>query len=268
MKTLSTPWLLAILASLSLLFIGCGGGGSNESSVSIDETIEDAELPTAFLSFGDNVTIAMDGNEVVIEATGKPDHSSTYWNPDNTSGLYVDPDLSITTVAQMSPGFIDEYENLFTLRVPVSPSLAATTSATGLGPVGIATSGAPIFNDEEGPNVALELGVISGFDRNGAHTGPSTYHYHLEPKAITNDDEELVGVIADGFFLYGRKCYSTGTHPTDLDDSGGHTSVTQHSEADNGEAVYHYHIKDEFYLGAYYLLFPENYQGTPNAIGG
>ncbi|MFK7889122.1 MAG: YHYH protein [Gammaproteobacteria bacterium] len=229
--------------------------------------VESIAMSDAFLWFGSNVTVALDGAEVVLEATGRPDHTSCYWDSVNSSGLYVECDPDITTVERMSPGVIEDYNNLFTLRVPVNPQLAAVSSATSLGPVGIAVSGAPIFNDQEGPNVALEIGVISGFDRNGAHTGPSTYHYHLEPRAITNDDENLVGIIADGFFLYGRKCYATGDYPTDLDLSGGHTAFTQHTGTMNGAEEYHYHIKNEFYLGAYYLLFPEDYQGTPNSIG-
>jgi hypothetical protein len=234
-------------------------------SVSVT-VVEAVTLSDAFLWFGANVTVALDGAEVVIEATGSPDHTSCYWDPVNASGLYVECDPDVTDTSRMSPGFIEDYNNLFTLRVPANPSLAAVSSATGLGPVGIAVSGAPIFNDQEGPNVALNSGVISGFDRNGAHTGPSTYHYHLEPKAITDDDEALVGIMADGFFLYGRKCYSSGDYPTDLDVSGGHVAFTQHTGTLDGDETYHYHILNDLYLNAYYLVFPEDYQGTPTRI--
>lgn len=236
-------------------------------TVTIDVN-EAAELSVAFLDFGANVTVTKDGNDVVLEATGRPDHTSCYWDPSNASGLYVDCDPDVTTVSRMSPGFIEEYDNLFTLRAPLNPIRASTTTATSLGPVGLAVSGAPIFNDQEGPNVALETGVISGFDRNGAHTGPSTYHYHLEPKAITDDDDALVGIIADGFLLYGRKCWATASYPTDLDASGGHTGFTQHTGTLDGDEIYHYHIMNDLYLNAYYLLFPEDYQGTPANISG
>ncbi len=240
-----------------------------EVTDSITVTVNEiAELGSAFEAFGDNVSVVIDGSEVVFEATGRPDHRSCYWNPDNASGLYVDCDPDITQTAQMSPGFIEEYNNLFTLRAPLNPEQATSSSATGLGAVGIATSGVPIFNDQEGPNIDLELRVIQGFDRNGAHTGPQTYHYHLEPKAITNDDIELVGIIADGFLLYGRRCDSTGSYPEDLDASGGHVSFTQHTGSQDGDESYHYHIMNDLYLGAYYLMFPGDYQGTPNSIGG
>ncbi|MDE2756297.1 MAG: YHYH protein [Acidobacteriota bacterium] len=269
--------LAAILAALGACG-GSGGGGNpvvdggaaGDAGNTDNNTVQgDAGTPGvlhgAYGWFNGNVTVNLNGYEVVIEATGRPNHTSAYWNPNNASGLYVAPDPEVTDVARMSPGYIEDYNNLFSLRVPSSPRLAAAPSATSLGPVGLSVSGAPIFNDEEGANRPLNIGVISGFDRNGAHTGPSTYHYHLEPRAISNDDEELIGVMADGFFIYGRKCYSTpGAYPDDLDDSGGHVSATRHS---SGAEEYHYHIKNEFYLGSYYLLFPEDYRGSPNAIG-
>ena len=143
-----------------------------------------------------------------------------------------------------------------------SPSvLASSSSATPLGAIGIATSGAPIFNDSEG-NGDVSLGVIQGFDRNGAHTGPQTYHYHLEPEAISYDDDSLVGIMSDGFFIYGRRCYSSVDYPTDLDESNGHTAITQFTGSDAEDAEYHYHISGEQYLnGDYYLIFPGNFQG-------
>ena len=64
----------------------------------------------------------------------------------------------------------------------------------------------------------------------------------------SNSDDALIGIIADGFFIYGRKCNSTNDYPTDLDASGGHTSITQHSQ---GASEYHYHIQNELYLNQY-----------------
>lgn len=265
---------VAVFSSLFAI-AACSGGGTGDSSDGGDSggNVGSSEqgnagtpgvLHDAYQYFGTNVAIARDGNDVVIEATGRPDHTSAYWDPSNSSGLYVEPDPDITIEARMSPGFIEEYNNLYTLRVATSPSLATSSSSTSLGPVGIAISGAPIFNDQEGPNINLDTGVISGFDRNGAHTGPETYHYHLEPRAISHDDGELIGVMADGFFLYGRRDHSdVAAYPTDLDPSGGHFGVTQHS---GGVDEYHYHIMNETYLGSYYLLFPEDYQGTPSSI--
>lgn len=236
------------------------------------------ELHDAFAEFStDAFTIMLDGDEVVLESTGIPNHASPYWSSTNertingpmgtqtTAAEAVDHPLfvapTVTTYDQMAPGNIDDFNGSFSLTVPASPELAGSTSATGLGAIGMAISGAMIYNDEEGPGVALEDAAQS-LDFNGAHTGPQSYHYHLEPISFSDDDENLVGIISDGFFIYGRKCSSTGDYPTDLDESGGHTSTTQHST----DAEYHYHIQNELYVGLYYIIFPGDYQGAPNSI--
>ncbi|AFU99255.1 YHYH protein [Simiduia agarivorans] len=268
MQSLCFSRRLSACCAIALLS-ACGGSSDSDNLTPIVEDTDAStsacthavtELSGAYLFFGSNVTVTLsdDGCEVTFEAAGKPDHTSPYWNPDNRSGLYEAPGAE-TDIAHMSPGYIEDYSNRYYLTTPVAPEKAGSSTATRLGAVGIATSGAPIFNDQEGPNVALQLGVIQGFDRNGAHTGPEVYHYHLEPKAISDDDDALVGVMADGFFLYGRKCYGVGDYPTDLDESGGHTTFTQHTFGDN---QYHYHIQNTLYLNAYYLAFPGDYQGT------
>lgn len=223
-----------------------------------DDTNPSAELHAAFADFADDhYNIYLDGNEVVIETDGLPNHTSPYWS--TSHALYVAP--TVTNSNAMAPGNIDDFNGSYTLRVPRSPSKASSSSSTGLGAIGLAVSGSVIYNDEEGPNVPLDDAVVS-LDYTGAHTGPQSYHYHLEPHAWSENDEKLIAIISDGFFLYGRKCNSTGDYPTDLDASGGHTSTTQHTTMEE----YHYHIQNELYLNQYYILFPGDYQGTPNNI--
>ena len=237
-----------------------------------------AELHSAFSEFdSDNFNIYIDGNEVVIESNGLPNHTSPYWSNTTTRSatdpmgntlttpaatvnhpLFVEP--TVTSYEQMAPGNIDDFNGSYTLRVPLNPTLASSSSSTGLGPIGMAVSGSMIYNDEEGPNVPLDNAVVS-LDYTAAHTGPQSYHYHLEPKAWTNDDNKLVGIISDGFFIYGRRDYD-GAYPTNLDASGGHSGPTLH----NPDGEYHYHIQNTTYLNQYYIIFPGDYQGTPNAI--
>ena len=256
-----------------------GNGGSTSADYSFT-TIESVPvtLHLAFAEFSDNTNIYLSGNNVVIETSGLPNHTSPYWS--NTTErsitgpmgnvittpaaatnhpLFVEP--TATSYTSMAPGNIDDFNGSYTLTVSANPSLASSSSSTGLGSIGIAVSGATIYNDEEGPNIPLE-GAVGSLDYTAAHTGPQSYHYHLETKAWSNDDEKLIGIIADGFFLYGRKCNSTGAYPTDLDASGGHTSTTQHTST----AEHHYHIQNELYLNQYYILFPGDYQGTASAI--
>lgn len=221
------------------------------------DKVDASSVNPAFEDFSENVVSYVDGDEIVIETNGLPDHTSPYWSTDHE--LYVSP--SVTSTSEMAPGFIDDFNGSYTLRVPIEPELASSSSSTGLGAIGIAVSGGVIYNDEEGPNVPLDDAAPS-LDYSGAHTGPQSYHYHLEPTAWSEDDEALIGIISDGFLLYGRQCNSTGDYPTDLDDSGGHSSTTQHSET----GVYHYHIQNELYIDLYYILFPGDYQGTPNTV--
>lgn len=289
MFKLENPLRIVCVFSMLSLLVACGGSSSDTALTQDDsdagtgtdsgtDTGSDTsscdtpmtELSSAFLEFvaAPNVTVVLseDGCTVALESAGKPDHTSSYWDSGNESGLYVEPEDAELFDQQRSPGDIEDYINDYDLTVPVNPELAATSSATPLGAIGIAISGAPIFNDSEG-NGDVSLGVIQGFDRNGAHTGPETYHYHLEPRAVSYDDDSLVGIMADGFFIFGRRCYSTAGYPTDLDESNGHTSVTLYTGGTEEDAEYHYHVSTEQYLnGDYYLIFPGNFQGTPSDI--
>lgn len=219
---------------------------------------------SAFDEFNSNaVTISFDGDDITIESNALPNHTSPYWDP--SESLYIEP--VVANEAQMSPGTIRE--GSYTVTVPASPEIADQSSSTGLGAIGIAVSGVPIFNDEEGPNIALSANVASGFDYAGGHNGPTGYHYHLESQdveentTLSNDDDQLVGILQDGFLLYGRRCSETGEYPTDLDESGGHICSTQHSD---GEPFYHYHIINEIYTGSFIVLFGVDLKGTPNGI--
>lgn len=244
--------------SLIILLFACKDEDAIDNEMEEENPTTVTELHNAFAEFNaESYTIMLDGDEVVIETNGMPNHTSPYWSSDHP--LYVAP--TVTSSAEMAPGNIDEFNGSYTLRVPASPTKASSTSSTGLGSIGLAVSGATIYNDEEGPNVPLD-NAVGSLDYTAGHTGPQSYHYHLEPKAWSEDDDKLIGIISDGFFLYGRKCNSTGTYPTDLDASGGHISTTQHTTTEE----YHYHIQNELYLNTYYILFPDDYQGTPNRI--
>lgn len=239
---------------MTLVGIVACSNDSIDDSVIDDNDSEDevaTELHAAFAAFNpDATTIYLDGSQVVIETTGLPNHESVYWGEGNA--LYrEEPDVDTT------PSIMSSNNNATTIRVDATPDLSGNTVDTELNTIGIAVSGASIFNDQEG-NGALGQAAAS-LDWTGAHIGPGVYHYHLEPKAFTDDDENLVGILLDGVFLYGRKCNATGSYPTDLDASGGHTSATQYTE---GSAEYHYHIINEVYATTgSYLAFAGPYQG-------
>ncbi|UII80671.1 YHYH protein [Flagellimonas sp. CMM7] len=212
-----------------------------------------AELPAAFAAFNSEATdiyLSDGGTTVTIETTGLPNHETVYWGEGND--LYLDePNVALT------PSIMSSNNNATTITVDAVPDLNGSTVQTELGTIGIAVSGSSLFNDQEGGG-ALDQAAAS-LDWTGAHIGPGVYHYHLEPVAFSNDDENLVGVLLDGVFIYGRKCNSTGTYPTDLDSSGGHTSTTQYTD---GVEEYHYHIINEVYsTTGSYIVFAGPYQG-------
>ena len=236
------------VALLLTTLIACSADSAND--VEAEEEVV-TELHAAFSAFNsDATTIYLDGSEVVIETTGLPNHETVYWGEGND--LYKEePDVDRT------PSIMSSNNNATTIRVDATPNLTGNTVATQLNTIGIAVSGSSIFNDQEGGG-ALDQAAAS-LDWTGAHIGPGVYHYHLEPKAFTDDDSNLVGILLDGVFLYGRKCTSTGTYPTDLDASGGHTTATQYTD---GEEEYHYHIINELYsTTGSYIAFAGPYQG-------
>lgn len=217
---------------------------------------------SAFDEFNPNaVTFSFDGDEITVESNGLPNHTSPYW--EDTEPLYIDQLVG----DHLTPGKIRS--GSYSVTLPAAPELAPLSSATGLGSIGISISGAPIFNDQERENLPLDVETAGGFDYAGGHVGPSGYHYHVESSDIEEntvlsfDDEDLVGIMADGFLIYGRKCNAINDHPIDLDESGGHFSSTQHSE---GQEFYHYHIINEYYIDSYILLFGGDLKGTPNTI--
>lgn len=245
MKNTLKASTLAVIALMA--FIAC----SSDDSTTQEEEEVATELHPAYSAFNEEaVTIYLDGANVIIETTGLPNHETVYWGEGHP--LYREE-----SGVDLTPSIMSSNNNATTITVDATPNLSGATVATQLGTIGIAVSGSSIFNDQEGGG-PLDRAAAS-LDWTGAHIGPGVYHYHLEPKAFTDNDDKLVGVLLDGVFIYGRKCNSTGTYPTDLDASGGHTTATQYT---NGAEEYHYHIINELYSNTgSYIAFAGPYQG-------
>lgn len=208
----------------------------------------------------DNVTITFDGSTITLTTNGFPNHESYYFA--STNELYNADDACMTS-SMPTPHVIDDETMGFSITVDAAPTLAASPSETGLGAIGLCTSGAPIYNEQEGNNRALDELLANTLDCGGGHGGPTGYHYHAEARStelgLSYDDDKLVGIMIDGFLLYGRKENGSDEYPTDLDESGGHVGPTQHS---NGEEIYHYHIVNEFLVADYIALFSVDLKGN------
>lgn len=277
--------LIFTIFFINLSFFTTVSCGSDDSNNTVDEDTTDStddnndddddvsssELHAAWAEFDEDETdIYLEDGLVVIETTGDPNHTSYYWGEGHelfNENYTLDPDRA-------TPTTIPERDNSATYYFDPDPEFADddNLTETSLNTIGVAVSGAAIFNDQEGTG-PLNTGVASGLDWSGAHIGPGVYHYHLEPQAFSNDDTNLVGVLFDGYFIYGRRCISTATdiddptdatYPTDLDEFYGHTHATQHSE---GEEEYHYHVQNDIFLDQYYIIKDGYYRGNPLNVG-
>ena len=146
-----------------------------------------------------NVHITISGAYRIITSNGIPDHQTgAFPNSGN-------------------PNRISEQRYLF--RVALHPEAAASSTAIGMYPFGVAINGIPFDpsanewwhrNPRSGWQYeAMTLGPRLGLDQNNAHVQPNgAYHYHGLPVGLVNKIANhpkplLLGYAADGFPIYG-----------------------------------------------------------------
>lgn len=222
----------------------------------------DQGLSGYWLKFSCRVTLTKttsgSSSVVVAQADGQPDYKSNYFA--TTNACY-----EAYTGATQNPNLIvaQSYE----MQFPVSQS--TTSQSMGLGIVGLAVNGVPVFSNVAAPGDDIYTEVLT-FDKCRAHPQTSgQYHYHSEPYAISYDDSNFIGVMRDGYPIYGRKD-SDGSYPT-LDAAGGHTTVTVDSPS---TAVYHYHVNEQTSTNSgtlgqtQWFITTGTYHGAPSTCSG
>lgn len=274
----------ALINGLAVLAVaGCGGGGGGGSTAGTSGTASSASLaaasstsptassgvsstsgtsstststsslPAVFSKFTSNVRVSVSGSTVVLETDDLPNHRSCYWPV--TSSMY-EPYTGSNPNFFQNPGSIQA--QTLTFRIPLNPAQASDHQPTSLGPIGISVNGVAIFNQYNGGGQAL-TSEIDTFDQYEGHPANTTYHYHVEPTYLTqqNGKSALVGFLADGFPVYGPVENGATVTNAMLDSYHGHVGAT----ADYPSGIYHYHVTAEDpYIngGAYY--------GTPGSI--
>jgi hypothetical protein len=181
-------------------------------------------------AFSCRVTLTIEGDAVVVSSDDRPDHASNYFHDDDA--CHEDYSGAI-----QNPNWIEAHATA--IRVPLTPTSVATAMQTAV--VGIAVDGVVVFGNFAAPGDDIFEEALT-FDRCGGHpqmTGQ--YHYHSEPYAITYDDARFVGVLRDGYAVYGRRD-ADGTLPADLDAYGGHIGATADSPS---TPTYHYHVNEQ-----------------------
>jgi YHYH protein len=193
-------------------------------------------------------SVAVTDTITSISGNGLPNHTTGVYPVDSSDDAYQ-YDRNPNTIQAQSIKY----------DLPTNPTVAATPSCLGLGPVGVTLTGAVFFNALDGTGkdaVAHEL--QDACQGHPERTGQ--YHYHNLTPCLSDpgsDHSSLMGYALDGFGLYGTRG-ENGQELTnaDLDECHGHT----HQIVWNGQTVtmYHYHATDEYpyTLGCY--------RGTPS----
>jgi plastocyanin len=253
MKKLQLTKLASLLLIGVFFIFSCSSSASEDEIIDneeAEETIDEEEMPadsydiTSILSKFDNidaVSYSVSGTTVTFITTDLPNHTSPYW--DTSHSLYEDytgtnPDWN------KNPNSIGEQNITFTMTL--NPEEATNKTATPMGPIGISRNGIVFFNQYAAGGAAL-TGEINSFDQWLGHPAGTQYHYHIEPMFLTDSfgKDAFLGLLSDGFPVYGPLENGTTITSADLDVYHGHRSVT----ADFPDGIYHYHItSDDPYL--------------------
>ncbi len=186
-------------------------------------------------NFSSTVAVTVEGNYLVIKTNGIPDHKSPYYA--KTDARYETYN-GTNALFKAAPNTIVT-QNL-TFKIPLNPKEATNKSVTPMGPIGVSINGIPFYNQYAAGGSPL-TNEINGFDQSGGHPQmQGQYHYHAEPLYLTKNKgtDAFLGVLLDGFPVYGSKENGVLVKDIDLDKYHGHNTKT----ADFPNSIYHYHI--------------------------
>ncbi len=247
--------LKTVSISLALVFsmLSCSSSSEDETT---DPTVTQYDITPILSKFnGTGLTVSTSGNTVTFTTQNLPDHKSPYWPTNNA--LY-EAYNGTNASFNLNPNRISS-QNI-SISVPLNPKEASNKQATALGPIGISVNGVVFYNQYAGPNNQALTNEINSFDQYLGHPQQfGQYHYHVEPTYLTGQfgDSAFLGLLADGFPVYGPVENGSTITNSDLDDYHGHTGVT----ADFPNGIYHYHItpnEDPYINGNGYFGTPGN----------
>jgi hypothetical protein len=237
-----------------ILLVSCSKNTDTEETNNSSD-VGDEQIPEVYNKIYAASKIYMDGEYVVVEVSGAPDHKSPYYASNHE--LYEAYSGSNQDYKK-NPNSISSFD--FVFKIPSNPKEASSKTPTPLGSIGVALNGVSFFNQYAGPNNQPLTNEINSFDQYGGHpTGQKVYHYHLEPYYLTTKqgDDALLGFLLDGFPVYGPVENGERVTNSDLDEYHGHS----HQTDDYPDGIYHYHITDEDpYING------NGYFGTPGTV--
>lgn len=229
--------MFANFAAGIAVLVACGNGTAPASTTPTgevaDTTTTTSDIPAFYANFGNGVTVTRDGDYVLLGTKDLPDHNSPYFGAGNARyEAYSGANASF----QLNPNRIVEQQMVF--RIPITPTRLTTPSPTPLGAIGIAVNGVALFN-QYAANYQPLGPEINSFDQYNGHPQPTgQYHYHVEPLYLTRASKEaLIGVLLDGYPVYGPMENGVQVSNSDLDAAHGHVGTTKEFPA----GIYHYH---------------------------
>jgi hypothetical protein len=210
-------------------------------------------VPAFYGAFGSNVTVSRVGTEIVLKSDGIPDHKSPYFrlrDPRYEAYNGSNPDF------KLNPNHIGT--QTLTFRIPMNPTRLVHPSPTPLGPIGIALNGVPLYNQYAAGWDSLTTEMDSFDQYNGHPENHDWYHYHVEPVWLTRASKEaLIGVLLDGFPVYGPMEGGRLVSTKSLDAAHGHVGNTPEFPF----GIYHYHTTATFpYING------SGFAGTPGTV--
>lgn len=243
------PQIYLVATMLMAMCFSCteSDEGSIEEEIKEDDdtTLTDpgtaVDISTVVSKFynTNGMSVTVNDETIVITSKNQPDHVSMYWDQSNALyEAYSEPDNSDF---KKNPNSIEEQNFVYT--IPRYAQVASTHEATNLGAMGVSINGVAFFNQQAAPGDDI-LDELNTFDQYEGHpTGTGAYHYHIEPVYLTETkgDDAFLGVLLDGFPVYGPVEDGVTLTNSDLDDYHGHYGVT----ADFPNGIYHYHITAE-----------------------
>ncbi len=257
MKKHSTCKAISIMLFFLLTLFSCSSSADDTADDVVDviSTTQYDITPILSKFNGTGLVVSTSGNTVTFTTQNLPNHPSPYWPTNNA--LYEAYNGTNTSFNQ-NPNRISS-QNI-SISVPLNPSEASPKQATFLGPIGIAVNGVVFYNQYAGPNNQPLTNEINSFDQFLGHPqNTGQYHYHMEPTYLTSQlgADAFLGVLADGFPVYGPLENGETITNTDLDAYHGHAHATD----DFPSGIYHYHVtpnEDPYINGNGYFGTPGN----------
>lgn len=224
---------------------------------SCESSRTDQGLSGFWLNFSCRVTLTKSGSNVTVATDSRPDSKSQYFSSTDACYEAFSASGRITNPNTISTQSISA-------TIPFAGVAAGSNTATDEGVIGVAVNGVSIYDNSAAPGDDI-YDEEATFDKCQGHPDVSSrYHYHTEPDSITSNGSDFIGVMRDGFPIYGR-LDSDGSTPT-LDAAGGHTGTTPDS---SGASVYHYHLNLQTNgTDSAYFISAGYYHGTKGSCTG